>query len=95
MAKRTRTEKVEEISEDKEFKQVVGKDEMFFFERGLTRLVQKIVREESEALTREEIKQIINELLPDLDKLVSKIVKSHLREITQYILDKTKEESVA
>jgi len=37
----------------------------------------------NEALTKEEIKDIINELLPDIDDMISKKVKEHFKFLVQ------------
>lgn len=44
----------------------------------LEKMVKDIIKKEQVKLTREETKQIINELLPDLDEIVAKKVKQHL-----------------
>lgn len=47
------------------------------FQEMLEKMVKDIIRKEQANLTREETKQIVKELLPDLEEIVAKKVKEH------------------
>lgn len=61
-------------------------------EREITQLVENIIRNSSTQLTEDEIKEIIQKLIPDLDQLISKKVKQHLVELAKFIINQFSEE---
>jgi hypothetical protein len=55
-------------------------------------MIRRMIIEEQEKIERENAKIIIQELLPEVDKIISEKIKLHFKEIAEYILSKTKEE---
>jgi len=57
----------------------------------LKELVQKEVEKRNQELTLEDVKKIIQYIMPEIDMLISKRVKFHLREISRYFTEKIDE----
>lgn len=56
----------------------------------IVEIIEKIIYEREKEITEEDIKEIIQEAIPDIDELISKKIKQHFREISQYIFEKFK-----
>lgn len=59
-------------------------------EREMIRLIDKALRERLIELSIEDIKLIAKELMPDIDKMIAKKVKTHFYEIGNFIVEKFK-----
>jgi len=57
-------------------------------EREVTDLVEKILEETQTKIVKGEISKIIEEILPDIDRLVSNKVRRHFVEIAEFIKEK-------
>lgn len=55
-------------------------------EKELSKLVRKIVGDYEDRLDKEEIREIISEIIPELDKIISIKVIQHFRELANYVL---------
>jgi len=56
-------------------------------EETLIQLITNIIKNYEEKLSREELKQIVNELLPDINLVVSSVVKEHFIQIANFIIE--------
>jgi hypothetical protein len=56
------------------------------FEREIKEMIRRSIEEEYPEMIEKDIKEIIDYLMPDLDKLISKKVKMHLVEIAKHII---------
>jgi len=54
----------------------------------LKELVHKEVEKRNQELTLEDVEKIIQYIMPEIDMLISKRVKFHLREIAKYFAEK-------
>lgn len=70
-------------------------NELDSFQNELTNLIQKIVEKHESVIKKEDAKQIVQEIIPNLDELISKRIKTHFVEIAQFVLKQydMKEES--
>ena len=50
--------------------------------------MEKIIRLVKVDLTKQEIKEIVEAILPDIDELISNKIKQHFVELAQFILNK-------
>lgn len=57
-------------------------------EQEIIELVKKMIKETQNEVTKDEIREIINSILPDIDKIISVKVKQHLVEIAEFIKNK-------
>lgn len=57
-------------------------------EQEIIELVKKIIKETQAEVTKDEIKEVMNLILPDIDKLISVEVKQHFVEIAEFIKNK-------
>lgn len=57
-------------------------------EQEITELVKIINEETQNKVTKDEIKEVINSILPDIDELISVKVKQHFIEIAEFIKNK-------
>lgn len=57
------------------------------FTKYLQDMVKKIVKEESNVVTKEDAAVIIQEIIPELDRLIAKRIKEHF----VFLAEKTKE----
>lgn len=53
---------------------------------------EKVFKEANHELTQNEITEIMKEVLPDLDEVISKKIKQHFVEIAEFIVSKFNEE---
>jgi len=60
------------------------------FQKLLVSLVKDIIKEQDRRLTKEEIKEIANEILPNLDRMIAEKVKNHFVALAYAILKKFK-----
>jgi hypothetical protein len=56
------------------------------FEREIKEMIRRSIEEEYPQMIEKDIKDIIEYLMPDLDKLISKKVKMHLVEVAKHII---------
>jgi polyhydroxyalkanoate synthesis regulator phasin len=47
-------------------------------EENLSSLIQETIKKNEIQLTQDEIRDVVNELMPDLDRIISNRVKEHL-----------------
>jgi len=57
-------------------------------EQEIIELVKKMIEETQNEVTKDEIKEVINSILPDIDELISVKVKQHFIEIAEFIKNK-------
>jgi histone H3/H4 len=55
-------------------------------------LVNETTHKSNRDITKAELKQIIKEVMPNIEEMIAKNVKQHLRSIAVNILEKTSEE---
>jgi hypothetical protein len=55
-------------------------------------IVNESMKNSNRDLTKAELKQLIKEVMPNIDSMIAKHVKQHLRSIAVNILEKTSEE---
>lgn len=58
------------------------------FQELLESLVQNIIKKQDRHLTKEEIKEIAKEILPDLDRMIAEKVKNHFVALAYAIIKK-------
>lgn len=74
-------------------KQKVRKlNEMGPLEEHIKVIVEKVIQEREINLAVEDVKVIIKEMMPDLDKLISKKVKEHFYSIGLFLMEASKTE---
>jgi len=56
-------------------------------EQEITRIVKKIIHDKLVGLAADDIKIIVRELMPDLDRIISEKVKMHLAEIGMFMVE--------
>lgn len=54
----------------------------------LRAIIKDAVSEENQKINEEELRRIVDRLLPDIDKLISQHVKIHLEEIGKFMVKK-------
>jgi len=52
-------------------------------------LVKETLKKENREITKAELKQLIKEVMPNIEAMIAKNVKQHLRTIAVDLLDKT------
>ena len=52
----------------------------------LTKLIKKIIDDYENRITKEEIKEIVSELIPEIDKLISIKIIQHFKELANHII---------
>lgn len=62
------------------------------FQELLESMVTDIIKKHETQLTRDEVKEIVDELAPNLDLIIAKRVKEHFVALAYAILEKFKEE---
>ena len=67
--------------------QVKNKEESSF-EKELKSMIKSGIEEVYPSLEEREIKDMVNKLLPDIDKLISTKVKQHLVELAKFMIKK-------
>lgn len=60
-------------------------------ENEIRKIVLEILHEDQYQLSREDIKEIVSELLPDLDEIISKAIKKHTKLLIGWIDSNLKE----
>jgi len=58
---------------------------MSIFSNEFEKEIVKIVNEKHKEITEKDIKKIIKELLPDIDKIISDKIKKHFVELAKHI----------
>lgn len=61
-------------------------------EAEIIRMVNKVLKVKDIELQEIEVKQIVRELLPDMDALIARKVKQHFYEIGSFLVEKFKRE---
>jgi len=61
-------------------------------EEEIVELVKETMKKENREITKLELKQLIKEVMPNIEEMIAKNVKQHLRSIAVNILEKTSEE---
>ena len=54
----------------------------------ITRIVDKAIKDSKIDLTAEDIKIIVHEIMPDLDRMISKKIQLHFLAIGQFLIEK-------
>lgn len=62
------------------------------FEEEVRNLVEEVVKEKTVSIEKQEVSEIVSQILPDVDKMVSNKVKKHLRALAELLLKNLKEE---
>ena len=55
-------------------------------EEELSNLVKKIIKDYDSELTKNDFKEIVNEIIPEIDRIISMKIKEHFIELAKYIL---------
>ena len=58
-------------------------------EEEIIQLVKETLKKENREITKAELKQLIKEVMPNIEAMIAKNVKQHLRTIAVDLLDKT------
>jgi|ADurb_Leu_01_Slu_FD_contig_121_48137_length_28528_multi_2_in_0_out_0_4 2-keto-4-pentenoate hydratase len=58
-------------------------------EEEIIELVKETLKKENREITKAELKQLIKEVMPNIEAMIAKNVKQHLRTIAVDLLDKT------
>ncbi len=58
-------------------------------EEEIVELVKETMKKENREITKLELKQLIKEVMPNIEVMIAKNVKQHLRTIAVDLLDKT------
>ena len=58
-------------------------------EEEIVELVKETLKKENREITKAELKQLIKEVMPNIEAMIAKNVKQHLRTIAVDLLDKT------
>lgn len=56
-------------------------------EQEITRIVERIIHDKLVGLAADDVKIIVRELMPDLDRMVAEKVKQHLAEIGMFMVE--------
>ncbi len=62
-------------------------------EKEIQENVEKVIRSVQTELNKQEIEEIIETILPDIDKIISNKIKQHFIEIAEFIINKFKNNS--
>ena len=76
----------------KQKKRIDEVNEFSSLEKEVIRIIQEVSHTNLLGLAADDIKLISKELMPDLDAMVARKVKSHFYEMGQYLVDKFKVE---
>jgi len=76
----------------KQTKRIDEVNEFSSLEKEVIRIIQEVSHTNLLGLAADDIKLISKELMPDLDAMVARKVKSHFYEMGQYLVDKFKVE---
>jgi len=52
----------------------------------IAEMIEIAVKDKQIELSKEEIREIVNELIPDLHRIVSEVVTGHLRGLAEHVL---------
>ena len=58
------------------------------FERHLTSIIIKKIEENEKIVTKKDANEIVKAIVPELNELVSEIIKEHFRSLAKHILEK-------
>jgi DNA polymerase III delta prime subunit len=58
------------------------------FRQAIRNIVKDILREEELELTKEDVEKIIQESMPDFDRMISDKIKQHLYELGDFLIKK-------
>lgn len=50
-------------------------------------IIREIVKEEFEKLVKDDLNKIVDALLPEIEKLVARVVTKHIRSISSFVLE--------
>lgn len=59
-------------------------------ESELMRLIDKVLKDRESSISDSEVRQIVHELLPDIDRLIANKMKQHFYEIGNFLVEKFK-----
>lgn len=59
-------------------------------ESELMRLIDKVLKDRETIISEIEVKQIVRELVPDIDRLIANKMKQHFYEIGNFLVEKFK-----
>lgn len=57
-------------------------------ENELESLVEKIIQKTNNKITSDDAKQIVNYIIPEIDRLISKRIKEHFKVLAEYMMKK-------
>jgi nucleoid DNA-binding protein len=60
-------------------------------EQEIYEIVQKIIKTQNNPITSQDAKSIVDAILPEIDKLISKKIKKHFRLLAEHVLKNLKE----
>lgn len=61
------------------------------FEKELQECIERLIQSIQIKLSKQEIKEIIESIIPDVDKLIASKVRQHFVEISEFIINKFKD----
>ena len=61
------------------------------FEKELQECIERLIQSIQIKLSKQEVKEIIENIIPDMDKLIASKVKQHFVEISEFIINKFKD----
>lgn len=61
------------------------------FEQELQECIEKLIQSIQIKLSKQEVKDIVENIIPDMDKLISSKVKQHFVEIAEFIINNFKD----
>lgn len=59
-------------------------------ESELMRLIDKVLKDRESAISIIEVKQIVRELIPDIDRIIANKMKQHFYELGSFLVEKFK-----
>ncbi len=61
------------------------------FEKELQECIERLIQSIQIKLSKQEVKEIVENIIPDMDKLIANKVKQHFVEISEFIINKFKD----
>ena len=58
------------------------------FEQHLNDIITERIKENEKVITQKDAKEIVKAIMPEINKLVSEIIKEHFRSLAKHILEK-------
>jgi len=60
-------------------------------EKEIVRLVEKVIHDNLVGLAADDVKIIVKEIMPDLDRMISDKIKAHFAELGEYLIQRFKQ----